>query len=69
MIPPDIIKELCKLQDNVPPFYAAEAKIIEKALNQKIDEADDFSLKELASASIAQVHSAKLKDGREVIMF
>ena len=70
MIPPDIIKELCKLQDNVPPFDANEAKkIIEKALNQKIDEAfDDFSLKELASASIAQVHSAKLKDGREVII-
>ena len=70
MLPIDIVKELRKLQDKVPPFESKKAiKIIEKALNKPINDAfDDFSPKALASASIAQVHAAKLKDGREIVI-
>ena len=63
ILPPDIIDELSKLQDNVPPFSAEKAiKIIEKSLKKPIkDVFDNFQETALASASIAQVHAAELK--------
>ena len=62
--------ELARLQDNVPPFAALAATgIIEKALKKSIAELfDDFATTPLASASIAQVHSATLKSGQEVVI-
>ncbi|RUO53567.1 ubiquinone biosynthesis regulatory protein kinase UbiB [Pseudidiomarina homiensis] len=66
LLPPDIALELAKLQDKVKPFSGERAqKLIEKALGLKhIDELfDDFNVTPLASASIAQVHTAKLKHG------
>jgi len=70
LIPEDIIAELNKLQDQVPPFDEALVRqIIEEALNQPIDNLfDDYNEKPLASASIAQVHTAKLKSGQEVVI-
>ncbi len=70
MLPEDIIQELTKLQDNVPPFDSNISKaIIEKSLNCKLtDVFSKFDDKPLASASIAQVHSATLKDGRDMIV-
>ncbi len=70
LIPRDIADELALLQDQVPPFPGEEAKaIIEKALNQPVEEAfASFDIVPLASASIAQVHPATLKDGREVVV-
>jgi ubiquinone biosynthesis protein len=69
-LPDDIAEELSQLQDNVAPFPGAQARaIIEKAYNCTIEEVfDNFSEIPLASASIAQVHTALLKDGREVIV-
>lgn len=66
----DIAAEFEKLQDAVPPFPGAEARrIIEQAYGKNLDEVFlEFNETPLASASIAQVHSAKLKDGREVII-
>ncbi len=69
-LPEDISQEFLKLQDNVPPFPSKEARcIIEDAFESKIEdiflEFDDIPL---ASASIAQVHAAKMKDGREMIV-
>ena len=66
----DIAIELTKLQDRVPPFPGAESRaIIEKALGKPVGELfDHFEETPHASASIAQVHLARLHDGREVIV-
>ncbi|MCG6861459.1 MAG: ubiquinone biosynthesis regulatory protein kinase UbiB [Chromatiaceae bacterium] len=70
LLPDDLAVELAKLQDRVPPFPGAEARaLIEKAWEKPIEaELDDFNETPLASASIAQVHSARLKDGRDVVV-
>ncbi len=66
----DIADELEKLQDRVPPFDSLRAKaLIEAALGSSVEEAfARFEIEPLASASIAQVHAAQLKDGREVVV-
>ena len=68
LIPPDLADELAQLQDNVPPFPPALARqLIEKAFGRRIEEVfASFESEPVASASIAQVHFATLKDGREV---
>lgn len=66
LLPPDIANELAKLQDKVRAFPGEQAQqLIEKALGlNHIDDAfDDFAVQPLASASIAQVHTARLKQG------
>lgn len=70
LLPPDIADELAKLQDQVPPFPDAEARAaIEASLGQPVaDLFGSFETAPLAAASIAQVHGATLKDGREVIV-
>ncbi|VAW68904.1 Ubiquinone biosynthesis regulatory protein kinase UbiB [hydrothermal vent metagenome] len=66
----DIAIELTALQDRVPPFDGAKArKIIEQAYGHSIEEyIDDFETVPLASASIAQVHAARLKNGKEIVV-
>jgi ubiquinone biosynthesis protein len=70
LLPDDLADELALLQDRVPPFCGSEArKIIEAAFGHPIEEVlSDFDEKPLASASIAQVHTATLKDGRQVVV-
>lgn len=70
LVPEGLIKELEKLQDRVSPFSWDEAKvIIESELGVPIEEMfDDFNPKPLASASIGQVHRARLKNGDEVVV-
>ena len=65
LLPEDIAEELVKLQDRVPPFSVEIARnIIEQQLGQSIETAfDDFDPQPLASASVAQVHTATLKTG------
>jgi ubiquinone biosynthesis protein len=70
LMPPDIAIELSLLQDRVAPFdgHAARA-IVEASLGQDIREAfEHFDTTPLASASIAQVHAARLPGGREVVV-
>jgi len=70
LLPDDIADELEKLQDAVPPFEGKQAiKIIEKALGHPVDDLfDAFETQALASASVAQVHAGKLKDGTEIVV-
>jgi ubiquinone biosynthesis protein len=65
LLPPDIADELAKLQDRVPPFpseqvVATLTRIYGKPLDQVFE---SFDPTPIASASIAQVHFAKLPDG------
>ncbi|MDE2274194.1 MAG: ubiquinone biosynthesis regulatory protein kinase UbiB, partial [Gammaproteobacteria bacterium] len=70
LLPHDVADELAKLQDRVPPFPGREARlIVEKALDQPVTAVfEEFSETPLASASIAQVHAARLKDERAVVV-
>jgi len=70
LLPPDIADELAKLQDAVPPFPASQAiEILNAAYEKGVDEVfKRFDAEPLAAASIAQVHTAQLQDGTEVIV-
>jgi len=70
LLPHDIADELAKLQDQVPPFPGRAAReIVEKTLGKPVTELfREFSETPLASASIAQVHAARLQDSREVVV-
>ena len=70
LLPEDLAVELARLQDRVPPFPGAEARaLIEKAWGQPVETVlDEFEEQPLASASIAQVHTGRLKDGQAVIV-
>jgi len=68
LVPPDIADELALLQDRVPPFSSDLAVAqITRSLGAHPDQLfDHFEREPVASASIAQVHFARLKDGKEV---
>jgi ubiquinone biosynthesis protein len=68
LVPLDIADELARLQDRVPPFPSQVAVAeVERALGRSVGELfETFEREAVASASIAQVHLATLKDGREV---
>ncbi|OUU80293.1 MAG: ubiquinone biosynthesis regulatory protein kinase UbiB [Gammaproteobacteria bacterium TMED78] len=68
--PIEIINELVKLQDKVPPFDSEESiKILEAAYNSPVEEVfEEFIREPLAAASVAQVHLAKMKTGQEVVV-
>lgn len=70
LLPSDIAEELARLQDRVPPFPGSEARrIIEETYDRKLEEVfAEFDEYPLASASIAQVHAGKLKNGKEIIV-
>jgi len=70
LLPRDVADELAKLQDRVPPFPAEEAvAILSATYGKPVDEVfARFDFEPLAAASIAQVHTAALDDGTEVIV-
>jgi ubiquinone biosynthesis protein len=70
LLPEDIADELMLLQDRVPPFDEQVAvRLIEEQLGATINEVfSRFDRTPLASASVAQVHSARLKTGEEVVV-
>lgn len=68
LVPADIVEELSRLQDRVPPFPSAQAiATIEAAYRKPLSTAfAEFDATPVASASVAQVHFARLHDGNEV---
>lgn len=70
LLPDDVAQELAKLQDRVPPFPGTEARqIVEKSLSKPVAELfESFDEQPHASASIAQVHLARLLNGQAVVV-
>ena len=70
VIPLEYANELAKLQDDVPPFDFDEVEvIIKEELGHSIEELFDYFYKKpFASASIGQVHLAKIKNNDEVVV-
>jgi len=70
LLPEEIANELAKLQDQVTPFSKSQAlEILDTAYDKSIDQIfEKIDDEPLAAASIAQVHSAKLSDGKDVII-
>ena len=70
LLPEDIADEFASLQDRVPPFPGeTAARIVRDELGRPLEEMfSEFVREPLASASIAQVHAARLTDGREVVV-
>ena len=68
VVPPDIVIELRKLQDDVKPFPLDQARaVIEAELDLTLEQAfTEFDETPIAAASIGQVHSAVLPNGRRV---
>lgn len=70
LLPAEYLRELSKLQDSAPSFPARTARrMIEEDLGAPISRLyGRFDDRPLAAASIAQIHSAALPDGREVVV-
>jgi ubiquinone biosynthesis protein len=70
LLPDDIAEELVKLQDRVPPFPGSEARqAVEHALGKPVSELfAEFDETPLASASVAQVHTAQLHSGEAIVV-
>ena len=70
IVPPEYIVALEGLQDQIEPFPFAEVEqIVEGELKAKISKIfQDFETTPIAAASLGQVHKARLRDGREVVV-
>ena len=70
LLPVDIADELAKLQDSVPPFPAEQAiAILNEVYGEPVEQVfKRFDTEPLAAASIAQVHTAQLQNGQEVVV-
>ncbi len=68
LLPADLINELKKLQDKVPPFpYRKVEATIRRSFGKSIEDIySEFDKVPVAAASVAQVHRARLKSGEEV---
>ena len=70
LLPPNYIQEMSKLRDDAPPFDYAEIKrIFEEEFKQPLSDVFEWvDESPIASASVAQVHRAKLLSGEDVVI-
>lgn len=70
LLPPEYIRELEKLQDDVEPVpFAQIVAIVEEELGTRLNKLfQRFEEEPLGSASLGQAHAALLRDGREVVV-
>ncbi|MGZ5042736.1 MAG: ABC1 kinase family protein, partial [Usitatibacter sp.] len=70
LLPAAYLEALTRLQDRVKPFpYAEVEQIVEEDLGVRISKAfSRFDPEPIAAASLGQVHTAALRDGREVVV-
>lgn len=70
LFPPEYVEEFEKCLDRTDPLpYAEIARVIQRELGRRPEEIfESFERDPLASASIAQVHAARLKNGRDVVV-
>jgi ubiquinone biosynthesis protein len=70
VMPPDIVAELRKLQDDVTAFpFADVRRVVEEELELTLEQAFlDFDETPIAAASIGQVHRATLPTGEQVVV-
>jgi predicted unusual protein kinase regulating ubiquinone biosynthesis (AarF/ABC1/UbiB family) len=70
ILPTELVNELASLQDNVPPFsFALVEQTIKTELSKNISDLFiDFDQKAIASASLGQVHKARLLNGQHVVV-
>jgi len=70
IVPPDVIAELRKLQDDVSPFPIEDVeRVVREELGLSVEQAFvDFDERPIAAASIGQVHRATLPTGVDVVV-
>ena len=68
VLPADVVEELAHLQDRVPAFpFPVVESLLEQELGERRAEIMDLAVDPLGSASLAQVHRASLRSGRQVV--
>jgi len=69
VLPADVVEELAHLQDRVPAFpFDVVQSLLEQELGERRAEIIDLEVTPLGSASLAQVHRASLRSGRQVVL-
>ena len=69
ILPAGWVAELAALQDSVPPFSFDQVQtVLEGELGQRCAEVIDLEPEPLGAASLAQVHRASLRSGRQVVL-
>ena len=69
ILPAGWVEQLASLQDSVPPFsFDRVQSVLEDALGQRCAEVVDLDPEPLGAASLAQVHRASLRSGRQVVL-